>query len=51
MVTGWMGKVALACDPNMMVTLYYLGMGSKNAQGFGMFDILDRPLQTMDALP
>ena len=50
MVTGWMGKVALACDPNMMATLYYLGMGLKNAQGFGMFDILDHPLQTMDAL-
>lgn len=43
-ITGWMGEFALSCDPQLMQLLYSCGLGSKNSQGFGMFEIDDRPL-------
>lgn len=44
LITGWMGEFALSCDPQLMQLLYSCGLGSKNSQGFGMFEIDDRPL-------
>ena len=43
-VTGWTGTFALACEPQLMQLLYSSGLGAKNSQGFGMFEIDDRPL-------
>lgn len=43
-ITGWKGEFALSCDPQLMQLLYSCGLGSKNSEGFGMFEIDDRPL-------
>ena len=40
-VTGWTGDFFMAADPTAISLLYYDGLGVKNPQGFGMFDILD----------
>lgn len=39
-MSGWKGKYELEGDPELLDFLYQTGLGSKNAQGFGMFDIL-----------
>lgn len=40
-ITGWTGDLLLACDSELMAALWCCGLGEKNSQGFGMFDILD----------
>jgi CRISPR-associated endoribonuclease Cas6 len=40
-ITGWTGDLLLACDPEVMALLWCCGIGAKNSQGFGMFDIVD----------
>ena len=40
-ITGWFGRYALRCDdPLMLDLLYQTGLGVKNAEGFGMFDVV-----------
>ena len=39
-ITGYLGKFRLRTDPEAMAVLYYAGLGSRNSQGCGMFDIL-----------
>lgn len=39
-VTGWKGKYRLCGNPEILTFLYDTGIGSRNSQGFGMFDIL-----------
>lgn len=41
MITGWRGRYELEGDPHLIDFLYQTGLGSKNSQGFGMFEILD----------
>lgn len=43
-VTGWTGSMILGADAQLMAALWCLGLGVKNSQGFGMFEIDDRPL-------
>lgn len=43
-VTGYLGDLILSADSQTMATLWCLGIGSKNSDGFGMFDIVERPL-------
>lgn len=38
-VTGWTGKLMLAADPSIVAMLWCCGLGAKNSQGFGLFDI------------
>ena len=40
-ITGWTGDLIVQGDPSILAMLYYLGLGAKNSQGFGMFSILD----------
>ena len=39
-VTAWQGRFSLAGPPEALDFLYQTGLGSRNSQGFGMFDIL-----------
>lgn len=41
-ITGYTGRFRVETDPEAMAALYYCGLGSRNSQGFGMFDILER---------
>lgn len=43
-VNGWAGQFILSANPETMAFLYNTGLGSRNSQGFGMFDIVDKPL-------
>lgn len=43
-VTGWMGDFVVEADPQTMTVLWCLGLGSKNSDGFGMFDIVEKLL-------
>ena len=43
-VTGWKGQFAISASPQVLSALYHTGLGAKNSQGFGMYDILDKPL-------
>ena len=43
-VTGWTGDLIVAADPFVMSMLYFTGLGAKNSQGFGMFNMLDESL-------
>lgn len=43
-VTGWKGQFALSGNPQVISALYHVGLGAKNSQGFGMFNIVDKPL-------
>lgn len=38
-VTGWMGEYELKGKRKYLDFLYHTGLGSRNSQGFGMFDI------------
>ncbi len=40
MLSGWKGEYYLQGDPKLLTFLYNTGLGSKNAQGFGMFDVI-----------
>ena len=39
-ITAWSGRYSLSCTRKYLDFLYQTGLGSKNAQGFGMFEIL-----------
>ncbi|TYP50859.1 CRISPR-associated endoribonuclease Cas6 [Thermosediminibacter litoriperuensis] len=41
-IKGWMGVYILRGDPALLKIAYDAGLGSKNSQGFGCFDILGR---------
>lgn len=43
-ITGWKGDLIVSADSQTMATLWCLGLGSKNSDGFGMFDIIEKPL-------
>lgn len=43
-ITGWTGDLIVAADPRILSMLYYSGIGIKNSQGFGLFNILDEKL-------
>jgi len=38
-VKGWMGKYEITTEKNILEFAYDTGLGSKNSQGFGMFEI------------
>lgn len=38
-ITGWTGDLIVACDSQMLALLWCLGIGEKNSQGFGLFDL------------
>lgn len=39
-INGWSGTYKLSGDPSLLTFLYDTGIGSRNSQGFGMFDPL-----------
>ncbi len=39
-ITGWKGAYRLSGNPEILTFLYDTGIGSRNSQGFGMFDVL-----------
>jgi CRISPR-associated endoribonuclease Cas6 len=39
-IKGWMGRFKLKGSPALMSIAYDTGLGSKNSQGFGMFEIV-----------
>lgn len=39
-LTGWKGIYQLEGTPDLITFIYYTGIGERNSQGFGMFDIL-----------
>jgi len=41
-IVGWSGRFVLQGDPGYINFLYNTGLGSKNAQGFGMFDVYEK---------
>lgn len=43
-IKGWTGTMIVDATPDILAMLWTMGLGSKNSQGFGMFDILERPL-------
>jgi CRISPR-associated endoribonuclease Cas6 len=40
-ITGWQGDFWLEADPRTIAFLYLTGMGDRNSQGFGMFELAD----------
>ena len=40
-VTGWYGTYYLEGKPEYLTFLYNVGLGSKNSQGFGLFEVID----------
>ena len=43
-ITGWAGEFLMETASEAMALLYYAGLGDRNSQGFGMFEIVDQPL-------
>ncbi len=39
-ITAWNGEFQLTAEPEGLALLYDLGLGAKNAQGFGLFEIV-----------
>lgn len=39
-LTGWKGRYTLTGDRKYLNFLYQVGLGSRNSQGFGMFDVI-----------
>ena len=39
-ITGWMGAYRLTGPQQLLDLLYQIGLGAKNSQGFGMFEVL-----------
>lgn len=39
-ITGWMGNYQLKAPPQVLTLLYNTGLGDRNSQGFGMFEVL-----------
>jgi len=40
-IKGWMGKFILRGDPELLKLAYDTGLGAKNSQGFGMFEVVN----------
>lgn len=40
-ITGYLGDFMIDTDPGAVAALYYCGLGNRNSQGFGMFDIVE----------
>lgn len=40
-ITAWNGKFYINGEPEYLTFLYNVGLGSKNSQGFGLFNIID----------
>lgn len=38
-INGWKGTYQLQAPPHILDFLYYAGLGSKNSEGFGMFEV------------
>ena len=38
-ITGYSGRFRLRTDPETMAIAYHCGLGSRNSQGFGLFDL------------
>jgi len=41
-IKGWMGKFKLKGEPELLKLAYNAGLGAKNSQGFGMFEIIHK---------
>lgn len=41
-ITAYSGKFIIKTNPEAMRVLYYCGLGNRNSQGFGLFDIPDK---------
>jgi len=41
-IKGWMGKFRLRGNPELIKFSYEAGLGAKNSQGFGMWEILKK---------
>ena len=39
-IKAWMGSYILESEPKILELSYYTGLGTKNSQGFGMWDLL-----------
>lgn len=39
-LSGWKGRYELEGDPELIDFLYQTGLGAKNSQGFGMFEVI-----------
>jgi len=39
-INGWRGEYTLAGNPEYLNFLYYCGLGARNSDGFGMFEII-----------
>lgn len=39
-ITGWRGEYELKGRPDYLTFLYYCGLGARNSDGFGMFELL-----------
>lgn len=42
-ITGWTGRYLLEGTPEAIDMLYQMGLGAKNSEGFGMFDVPAKP--------
>ncbi len=42
MISGWLGEYKLEGERKYLDFLYQTGLGEKNAQGFGMFDVINK---------
>ncbi len=40
-ITGYLGSFRIKTGPEAMAVLYHWGLGNRNSQGFGLFDIVD----------
>jgi CRISPR-associated endoribonuclease Cas6 len=40
-ITGWLGKFEIESSPEQLAFSYDTGIGGRNSQGFGMFDIIE----------
>ena len=40
-MTGWKGSYILSGSPDYLTFLYNCGIGAKNSQGFGLFELID----------
>ncbi|MCX8153611.1 MAG: CRISPR-associated endoribonuclease Cas6 [Candidatus Bathyarchaeota archaeon] len=39
-IKGWMGRFLLSGPKSLLMTAYEAGLGAKNSQGFGMFEVV-----------
>ena len=42
MITGWKGDYYMEADRKLLNFAYYSGLGDRNSQGFGMFEIISK---------